>query len=111
MIESWKVDSNELMKKMNVTEKGLSDEQVLQIREKVGENLLEEAKKKSVLQVFLSQFCDLLVIILIIAAVISAFSENPHAEMWCRRCRRLQNTLCSGSPPDGRSPRESVFGW
>ena len=43
MIESWKVDSNELMKKMNVTEKGLSDEQVLQIREKVGENLLEEA--------------------------------------------------------------------
>ena len=40
MIESWKVDSNKLMKKMNVTEKGLSDEQVLQIREKVGENLL-----------------------------------------------------------------------
>ena len=79
MIESWKVDSNELMKKMNVTEKGLSDEQVLQIREKVGENLLEEAKKKSVLQVFLSQFCDLLVIILIIAAVISAFSENPES--------------------------------
>ena len=70
MIESWKVDSNKLMKKMNVTEKGLSDEQVLQIREKVGENLLEEAKKKSVLQVFLSQFCDLLVIILIIAAVL-----------------------------------------
>ena len=67
MIESWKVDSNKLMKKMNVTEKGLSDEQVLQIREKVGENLLEEAKKKSVLQVFLSQFCDLLVIILIIS--------------------------------------------
>ena len=79
MSESWKVDSNELMKKMNVTEKGLSDEQVLQIREKVGENLLEEAKKKSVLQVFLSQFCDLLVIILIIAAVISAFSENPES--------------------------------
>lgn len=79
MIESWKVDSNEFMKKMNVTEKGLSDEQVLQIREKVGENLLEEAKKKSVLQVFLSQFCDLLVIILIIAAVISAFSENPES--------------------------------
>ena len=48
MIESWKVDSNELMKKMNVTEKGLSDEQVLQIREKVGENLLEEAKKKGI---------------------------------------------------------------
>ena len=48
MIESWKVDSNKLMKKMNVTEKGLSDEQVLQIREKVGENLLEEAKKKGI---------------------------------------------------------------
>ena len=52
MIESWKVDSNELMKKMNVTEKGLSDEQVLQIREKVGENLLEEAKKKCATGIF-----------------------------------------------------------
>ena len=35
MIESWKVDSNKLMKKMNVTEKGLSDEHVLHIRDKV----------------------------------------------------------------------------
>lgn len=33
-------------------------------------------KKKSVLQVFLGQFCDLLVIILIAAAVISMFSGN-----------------------------------
>lgn len=68
-----------LWKKWTLQRKDSSDEQVLQIREKVGENLLEEAKKKSVLQVFLSQFCDLLVIILIIAAVISAFSENPES--------------------------------
>ncbi|MFR6561043.1 MAG: hypothetical protein ACLUR5_02835 [Eubacterium ventriosum] len=46
MIESWKVDSNEFMKKMNVTEKGLSDEQVLQIREKVWRKLIRGSKEE-----------------------------------------------------------------
>ena len=41
-----------------------------------GENVLQEGKKKSILQVFLGQFCDLLVVILIIAAIISMFSGN-----------------------------------
>ena len=41
-----------------------------------GENVLMEGKKKSVLAVFAEQFCDLLVVILIAAAVISMFSGN-----------------------------------
>lgn len=41
-----------------------------------GENVLEEGKRKSTLQVFLEQFCDLLVVILIIAALISMVSGN-----------------------------------
>ena len=44
--------------------------------EQYGPNKLSEGKKKSTLQVFLEQFKDLLVIILIIAALISAVSEN-----------------------------------
>ncbi|MDD5948187.1 MAG: cation-translocating P-type ATPase, partial [Lachnospiraceae bacterium] len=44
--------------------------------EQHGANELVEGKKKSIVQVFLSQFCDLLVIILIAAAVISAMSGN-----------------------------------
>lgn len=81
MIESWKVDSNELMKKMNVTEKGLSDEQVLQIREKVGENLLEEAKKKSVLQVFLSQFCVYLLLFLLLRQLYLHFLKTLKVQL------------------------------
>ena len=44
--------------------------------EQYGPNKLSEGKKKSTLQVFLEQFKDLMVLILIIAAVISAFSGN-----------------------------------
>ena len=41
-----------------------------------GPNKLSEGKKKSVPQIFFEQFKDLLVVILLIAAVISALSEN-----------------------------------
>ena len=55
---------------------GLTEDQVKASREKHGENKLYEKKKKSVLQVFLEQFKDLLVIILIIAALISLSTGN-----------------------------------
>ncbi len=71
--------AQELKKKFNVTENGLSEQQVKEIRERTGENILQEGKKKSVLQVFLGQFCDLLVIILIVAAGISLFSGNTES--------------------------------
>ena len=52
-------------------EKGLSDQQVTESREKYGENAISEEKQKSLLRVFLEQFADLLVVILIIASIIS----------------------------------------
>ena len=55
---------------------GLSEAEVRRRAEQYGPNKLSEGKKKSTLQVFLEQFKDLLVIILIIAALISAVSEN-----------------------------------
>lgn len=55
---------------------GLSDREAGRRREQYGPNKLSEGKKKSVAQVFAEQFKDLLVIILIAAAVISALSEN-----------------------------------
>lgn len=76
MREYWKQSSEELKKELGLTDFGLSGEQVKKIREEKGENILTESKQKSILQVFLQQFCDLLVIILIIAAMVSAFSEN-----------------------------------
>lgn len=76
MKEFWKISGEKVKEEFGVTEAGLSQEQVKEIRLKKGENVLEEGKQKSILQVFLQQFCDLLVIILMIAAVISAFSDN-----------------------------------
>lgn len=72
----WNESTQDLMQEFDVTEKGLSAARVTKIREMAGENVLKEGKKKSTFQVFLGQFCDLLVIILSIAAIISAFSGN-----------------------------------
>ena len=55
---------------------GLSEQEARRRAEQYGPNKLSEGKKKSVIQVFAEQFKDLLVIILIIAAIISALSEN-----------------------------------
>lgn len=55
-------------------EKGLTDRQVIESREKYGENALAEEKPKSIFRVFLEQFADLLVVILIIASIVSMIS-------------------------------------
>ena len=72
----WNCSGDELLKEFRTDSRGLSTERAEEIRSEKGENVLQEGKRKSTLQVFLSQFCDLLVIILIIAAVISMFSDN-----------------------------------
>lgn len=72
----WSYPEAEILKCFEVTEDGLTEEKAEKILNEKGENVLREGKKKSVLQVFLGQFCDLLVIILIAAAVISMFSGN-----------------------------------
>ncbi len=51
--------------------KGLSDEQVKKNREKYGFNELQAGKKKTILERFIEQFKDFMIIILIIAAIVS----------------------------------------
>ena len=58
------------------TSAGITTPESAERLEKYGPNELEEKGKKSVFVIFLSQFADLLVIILIIAAVISMISGN-----------------------------------
>lgn len=73
MSEYHQQSSAEVMKTLNVTEQGLSDYDVQKRQEVYGYNVLEEGKKTSTIAVFLGQFKDLLVIILIIAAFVSFF--------------------------------------
>ncbi len=52
-------------------EKGLTDEEVKKRQEEFGKNELKAKKKKSLIQKFLEQFKDFMIIILIIAAIVS----------------------------------------
>lgn len=63
-------------------EQGLTSEQVLEKRQTYGENKLNEKKKKSNVRRFLEQFQDVMIIILLIAAVVSfviaCIEQNPN---------------------------------
>ncbi|MBE7055948.1 MAG: cation-translocating P-type ATPase [Ruminococcaceae bacterium] len=76
MKEYYMISKEEILKEFDVTTQGYSKEKAESVLREKGPNLLQEGKKKSTLQVFLSQFLDLLVIILIAAAVISMLSGN-----------------------------------
>ena len=66
----------ETLKAVESARTGLTSAQAAERLERFGKNALAEGKKKSGLQVFLEQFQDLLVVILLVAAVISAVSGN-----------------------------------
>ncbi len=76
MSEWYQKTNAEVLEQIGVTTDGLSSEQAEERLKRDGKNVLAEGKKKSVFQVFLSQFADLLVLILIAAAIISMFSGN-----------------------------------
>ncbi|MEO2506747.1 cation-translocating P-type ATPase [Clostridium paraputrificum] len=73
--------ATDVLNHFNVTKKGLSTEQVNKSREENGFNELTEKKKKSVLVVFLEQFKDLLVGILIVAALISMATGDAESTL------------------------------
>ena len=76
MEQMFRRTAQQALEQLDTTTQGLSDAEIAKRRETYGENALAEEKKKSPLVVFLEQFKDLLVIILIAAAVISALSGN-----------------------------------
>lgn len=68
--------TEDVLHSFGTTKEGLKDTEVDLYREKYGENVLSEKKKKSTIQVFFEQFKDLLVIILIIAGIVSIATGN-----------------------------------
>ena len=71
MTEYHQQSTAEVMKILNVTTQGLTDDDVQKRQQVYGFNVLEEGKKTSTLAVFMGQFKDLLVIILLVAAFVS----------------------------------------
>lgn len=63
---------------------GLTEKEALKREKEYGKNKLDETKKRSIILRFLDQFKDFMIIILIIAAVVSAiisYVENTHEYM------------------------------
>ena len=72
----YKQTPQQALEAQHTSANGLSAQEAEARAQQFGPNQLAEGEKKSVLQVFAEQFKDLLVIILIIAALISAASAN-----------------------------------
>ncbi len=72
----YRMQPEELYESVCSSELGLTKEEAVTRLEEYGENVLEEGKRKTALQIFFEQFCDMLVIVLIVAAIISMLSGN-----------------------------------
>ena len=68
----WQKSRVELFRDLDCSDGGLSSQEAAARLEKNGPNELQGGKRKSVLRIFLEQFADFLVIILILAAIVSA---------------------------------------
>ena len=81
-MEPYTGSKKELLDSFGVSEeRGLTEEQVIKQQEKFGKNKLKEKKKKTNLQRFIDQFKDVMILILIAAAIISftvaCVEKNP----------------------------------
>ena len=74
-------DRKTILREFKTTEKGLSDNEVKKRKEIFGNNALKEKKRKGILKVFLNQFKDLLVGILIVAGIISIITDNVESTL------------------------------
>lgn len=77
----YRQSNAEVLKRLNTTPQGLSSKEVRVRVEQYGRNELSERKSKSTFSIFLSQFKDTMVIILIIAAGIS-FAVGEHTDAY-----------------------------
>lgn len=72
----YQKDISKVLDECQTTKNGLNYQEVEERHKRYGYNVLDEKKKDSPLMIFLKQFQDLLVIILIIAAIISGLSNQ-----------------------------------
>lgn len=80
-MEFFKLDAKTALEKMQSSESGLSFDEAKKRHEQYGKNALAEGKKKNAVQIFLEQFKDLLVIILIAAGIVSLISGQVESTL------------------------------
>ena len=68
--------SEEVLSLLQTTREGLKSEELGALKEKYGNNELVEGARKSIFRVFMEQFKDFLVMILIVAAIVSGVLGN-----------------------------------
>ncbi|WP_099469089.1 cation-translocating P-type ATPase [Konateibacter massiliensis] len=73
MSEFYRKEKEEVLNTLGKGGSGLTTKEAEQLQSEKGFNELVEKEKKSVVRIFLEQFADFLVIILIVASIISAF--------------------------------------
>ena len=80
--ENYNKTIAELYKELKSDEDGLSDEEAQKRLEQYGENKLKEAPKKSSIMMFISQFNDFMIILLIFASIFSAIVSYIRQESY-----------------------------
>ncbi|MCW3110782.1 MAG: calcium-transporting ATPase, partial [Segetibacter sp.] len=75
----YQLTKEEVLQQLKTSPVGLNNEIVAALQQEFGENALQEAKQKSKLSILLAQFTDVMIFILIIAAVIS-FVVGEHTD-------------------------------
>ena len=76
MKEFWTYESKDMLKKLNTDENGLSSREAEKRIDKYGQNILEERRSSSNLEMFINQFKNPIIIILIFAAFLSIFLKD-----------------------------------
>ena len=66
----------EVFKEVQSSPSGLSSQEAASRLEKYGANALQEGKKKSLLEKFVDQFKDFMILVLLVAAVVSMFAHS-----------------------------------
>ena len=73
MIDAYKKNIEEIYKELKTSKNGLSKAEAKRRLEKYGENVIQGKKRRSKLQIFLSQFKNFMVILLLVVGVLSFF--------------------------------------
>jgi len=71
MTEWHSLSTEEILKKFNSNESGLTNKEATKKLEEYGKNIIESGKKVSIFKLFLEQFTDSLVLMLIFASIFS----------------------------------------